>query len=242
LNRSLLSGNTATDGGDEVFTIGNDFIGNNFNLVGQSGATNAQAFYGFIPGANDITATSDGSMPTPLASILDTTLALNSNPNGTLTHALVSGSPALDKAPNVDCSASPIDGIDQRGFPRNVDIVPPPTANDCDIGAFELQATTAVNVTNVRGIARADKNVLKWQTTSEAQIAGFNVYRKNGKGDFKQINAALKQAKHAGSIEGARYSFRDKKVNAGNTYRYKIQVIYLDGHTEWTNSVRVKTP
>jgi hypothetical protein len=240
LERTIVSGNSSPTESNEIYND-DTIYANNYNLFGHSGEDTADAFEGFAPGSSDINATSDG-LNVALASILDTTLALNSNPNGTLTHALVSGSPALDKAPNVDCSASPIDGIDQRGFPRNVNINGGNPSYLCDIGAFELQLTTAVNVTNVRGVARADKNVLKWQTTTEAQIAGFNVYRKNGKGDFKQINAALKQAKHAGSIEGARYSFRDKKVNAGNTYRYKIQVIYLDGHTEWTEVVRVKAP
>jgi hypothetical protein len=243
LERSIVSGNSSGTESNEIYNEGT-VNADNFNLFGHSGETNTNAFEGFTPGAGDFNATSDGDgtsthIPTALASILNTTLALNGNPNGTLTHALVTGSPALDRAPNADCSAIPVQDIDQRGFPRNVNINGGNPSYLCDIGAFELQATTAVNVTNVRGIARADKNVLKWQTTSESQIAGFNVWRRTRNAQWTMHNAQFLQAKHAGSVEGAQYRFADKKVKQGKTYRYKIEVKYLDGHTEWTNVIRV---
>lgn len=60
--------------------------------------------------------------------------------------------------------------------------------------------TTAVDVNRVKGASNTKGNViLKWRTTSEAQIAGFNVFRKTGKGEWKQVNANFMQAKHAGS-------------------------------------------
>ncbi len=246
LHRTLVIGNSGANNGNEILN-GEFLTVSDYNLFGHSGETNAQAVVGILPGANDFNATSDGDgvsahVPTALASILNTTLALNTNPNGTLTHALVTGSPALDKAPNADCSGKPINGVDQRGFARNVDIVPPPTANDCDIGAFELQLSTAVHVTNVRVVARQDRNILKWQTTSESQIAGFNVWRKKANGKWQMANSNFKQAKNAGSAQGNKYRFADKEVLHGKVYRYKIQVEYLDGHDEWTEVVRVKTP
>ena len=39
---------------------------------------------------------------------------------------------------------------------------------------------------------------------------------------------------------GDTYRKTDKKVRAGKTYRYKIEIVYLDGHTEWTNAIRVQ--
>ena len=98
---------------------------NNFNLFGHSGLSNAQAFYGFTPGASDITATSNGTM-TPLANIL-APLADNGGP--TQTHALVTGSPAIDASPD-DLSCEP---FDQRGVTR-----PQPAGGNCDIGSFEI--------------------------------------------------------------------------------------------------------
>lgn len=240
LVRSLISGNRATQSNEIENCPCGTMLGDNFNLFGHDGETNAQAFHGFVPGASDFLSTSDGSYATLLAGILDTTLALNSNPFGTLTNALVTGSPAIDKAPNADCAAAPVDDVDQRGAPRNFDFGPP-SADDCDIGAFEYGAPTAVNVTRFTGRAAAEKNVLKWRTTTESQIAGFNVYRKVGKGKWKQLNAELKQAKTPGDAQGHRYVFRDKKVRDGRMYRYKIQVQYLDNHTEWTDVILVST-
>ncbi|MGH9895384.1 MAG: choice-of-anchor Q domain-containing protein [bacterium] len=69
-------------------------------------------FSNFTPGASDITATSDGTIPTALANVLDTTLADNNGP--TETHALIAGSPAIDAA-GPDC---PPPATDQRGVAR----------------------------------------------------------------------------------------------------------------------------
>ena len=44
-------------------------------------------------------------------------LADNGGP--TPTHALPAGSPALDRAPNASCTTAPVNGVDQRGQPRN---------------------------------------------------------------------------------------------------------------------------
>ena len=111
-----------------------------------------------------------------------------------------------------------------------------------DIAVLKLSAaTTAVNVTGFQ--ARANNTnavVLKWQSTSETNIAGFDVYRQTGKGAWKKINAAFVEAQHPGAAVGASYRFTDAKLKAGKTYRYKIRVWYLDGHDEWTESVRVK--
>lgn len=99
---------------------------------------------------------------------------------------------------------------------------------------------TAVDVSAFSG--RANKNhavVLKWQTSTETRIAGFNVYRKTRKGKWRQVNGKFLQAKHAGDLAGANYRFADKKVLHGKVYRYKIQVMYLDGHSAYSNIVTI---
>ncbi len=148
LRRSLISGNTAsttppptTSSGWEVFNRIDSIAANDFNLFGQSGIPNAQAFGGFggfTPGMTDITATSDGVTPTALAAILDSTLMDNGGP--TDTHALVTGSPAIDAYPP-DGSGSCAVATDQRGVVR-------PQGAACDIGAFEL-ALADLSVTKV---------------------------------------------------------------------------------------------
>lgn len=70
-------------------------------------------------------------------------LTLNS-PGTTKTMALLSGSPAIDAAPN--CNGYDVNGnivtvtTDQRGVSR-----PQPTGGACDIGAYELQTSTVTS-------------------------------------------------------------------------------------------------
>ena len=125
LNRSLISGNTAPSGA-EVFRSSGVINSNNYNVVGYDGSARS---YGFTPGPNDIIP------PGALDTVLDITLSDNGGP--TFTHALVAGSVAIDAAPDGDCLAPPINGIDQRSYFRNVDGDGNPSANECDAGAFE---------------------------------------------------------------------------------------------------------
>jgi len=92
------------------------------NLFGDSSKDTSSSFVFFTPAGTDIIATSDGTKPKAASGIFRT---LSDNGGPTLTHALVSGSPALNAANNADCPAN-----DQRGEKRDA---------KCDIGAFELQ-------------------------------------------------------------------------------------------------------
>ena len=124
LERNLISGNTAGRGG-EVAKVSNGSTVVN-NLFGESSQDNANAFYDFAPGANNITATSDGTDPTVISEILNETL--QNNGGLSLTHLLVSGSPAIDA---VVTSGAP--ETDQRGVAR-------PQGSASDIGAVENRA------------------------------------------------------------------------------------------------------
>ena len=90
----MVSGNTASAGW-EIFNNGFDSIAAaDFNLFGQSGITNAQAFGGFTPGVSDITATTDGADAD--AARRYTRRHADENGGPTDTHALVTDSPAID--------------------------------------------------------------------------------------------------------------------------------------------------
>jgi hypothetical protein len=115
LARALISGNTASRG-SEVYHYGGTATVDDFNLFGFSGNS---GLAGITPGASDTVAT------VALGAILNPTLADKSGP--TRTHALVSGSPAVDAVG----SGCPPPNTDQRGIAR-------PQGSTCDIGAFEL--------------------------------------------------------------------------------------------------------
>jgi hypothetical protein len=121
LVRTLVSGNTGGSG-NEVYNDTGSVTANDFNLFGQNTAAGVA---GFSPGASDIVPS------VSLSSILDS-LADNGGP--TLTHSLPTGSPALDAVTAGGCPST-----DQRSYVRPVGL--------CDIGAVEVGAATAPEVT-----------------------------------------------------------------------------------------------
>jgi len=135
---TVVSGNTAVITGPQVYADTRPestdecygygaFNVNAFNVFGQA---NNHGLVGLTPGATDVVPS------VGLAAILSP-LADNGGP--TLTHALPAGSPALDLAPNASCTAAPVNGVDQRGEPRNQNGAGGVTGNECDAGAFEIE-------------------------------------------------------------------------------------------------------
>lgn len=176
--QSIVSGNTALGGGSEFFTGYTDLgtIGlvtaDGYNLFGDSGKSTAAAigsYYPnliFTPGASDIVATNDGAQPTALNAILDPTL--QNNGGATATHALVNGSPALDRTPSGPAT-------DQRGMAR-------PRGADFDIGAFELLTPPPVNLIYlsafepgvVGGVSFNDEDILAYDTKTGDWVKVFD--------------------------------------------------------------------
>jgi hypothetical protein len=69
---------------------------------------------------------------------------------------------------------------------------------------------------------------VEWNTATELETAGFNLYRSPGSGaEFVRINDKL--IPNAGdSVSGADYTFTDKDVAAGETYFYLLEEVELD--------------
>lgn len=144
----ILAGNTADLIGPEGMiapggTCATATTVNAFNLLGHSGSA---GLVEISPGPTDIVPAAG------LSAILDP-IADNSGP--TPTHALPVGSPALDRVPNAQCDAAPVNGVDQRGRPRNVNAGGETSDQACDVGAFEWQHPGTTSYTlflpNVRG-------------------------------------------------------------------------------------------
>jgi len=139
IRSSLITDNEAGSIANEIYNGMVVNAGDN-NLFGHGGETNAQAFFGFTPYGTDISATSDGTLPTPLTDILNPILA--DNGGSTWTHVLVTGSPAIDAINPANC----LFDTDQRGMAR-------PQGAGCDIGAYEVDLPPAVTVEQAAGQA-----------------------------------------------------------------------------------------
>jgi hypothetical protein len=124
VEQTIVSGNSASHRA-QINSFPLDFVTvDGFNVFGADG----DAGIGNItPGPSDIVPPAG---VTPL-DILNPLLADNGGP--TWTHALRPGSPAIDAAPSAPCAGQ----TDQRGFSRNLNGDGQPSANECDIGAFE---------------------------------------------------------------------------------------------------------
>jgi hypothetical protein len=71
--------------------------------------------------------------------------------------------------------------------------------------------------------------IVTWQTESEVDSAGFNLYRAATEdGEYVQINSSLIPAQGT-STQGAFYEFVDKDVQNRKTYYYKLEDIDMSG-------------
>ena len=74
---------------------------------------------------------------------------------------------------------------------------------------------------------------LAWETASEVDIIGFNVWR--GTSEFavgEQLNEEQMAVSNPGQMDGATYTYTDADVAFGTTYYYWIEIIGLDGSRE----------
>ena len=112
------------------------------------------------------------------------------------------------------------------------------------IAKYEISAVTATDLAAFTARVNAQQHVVvKWRTSNEMNLVGFNVYRATKKnGTYKRLNKALIAAKHPGEILGANYSRTNKKVNAGKTYFYKLEMVRANGASEWSAVRRVTLP
>jgi hypothetical protein len=120
---SIIAGNGSAD-------LSGAFVSRGFNLIGSIGNDIAVAA-GFT---NGVSGDQVGSMVRPIDARLG---PLQNNGGPTLTHALLAGSPAIDKGSGGGSSA------DQRGHIRTFDfptIANAASGDGTDIGAFELES------------------------------------------------------------------------------------------------------
>ncbi len=77
--------------------------------------------------------------------------------------------------------------------------------------------------------------VLSWETASEVDTAGFNIYRAEvplsepeKEPSWVRVNPTIIPAKGS-EVAGAMYRFEDKDVVPGRRYRYQIEEVEWDG-------------
>lgn len=140
LLNSTLSGNSATFGGG-IFNGESSTLHVQNTIIANSGVGGDCTNEGII--ATNLANLVEDDSCNPTISGDPMLEALANNGGLTETHALMPTSPAIDSGDNAVCAALPVNNLDQRGELRPVDGNGDGTA-ECDIGAYEQQATTSV--------------------------------------------------------------------------------------------------
>ena len=88
-----------------------------------------------------------------------------------------------------------------------------------------VENLTVVTLASFTATAHDGYVLLEWETASEIDNAGFNLWRSEAEaeaGPYTKLNADLIPAR-GGPTTGASYSFRDNTVTNGVTYWYKLE-------------------
>ncbi len=90
---------------------------------------------------------------------------------------------------------------------------------------------TLIELSAFKAIPGNRQVILVWETKSEIDNAGFNIYRAEAEDvEYIQVNDSMIPAK-ASSMEGASYLFIDNSVKNRETYYYKLEDVDLNGAT-----------
>ncbi len=97
-----------------------------------------------------------------------------------------------------------------------------------------------VQMTGFTAMDSKEKGViLHWKTESEADCAGFHVWRSGTEaGPYDRITTSLIQA-HGNSSTATDYTFIDKNVHDGILYWYKIEEISIEGKSKFFGPISV---
>jgi hypothetical protein len=82
--------------------------------------------------------------------------------------------------------------------------------------------------------------VVEWETASELNTAGFNIYRSdNPQGPFDKVNSDLIPAS-PDSLTGGSYSYRDTQVATSGSYYYQLEDIDFNGNSTLHGPIKVE--
>jgi hypothetical protein len=83
---------------------------------------------------------------------------------------------------------------------------------------------------------------IKWETETEFNTAGFNIYRSEDKiGPYEQINSTLIPSS-SDAAAGGSYSFVDENVRRDQTYYYRLEDVEFDNSKELHEQISITAP
>jgi glycosidase len=100
---------------------------------------------------------------------------------------------------------------------------------------------TAIDLVSFTASPRQAAIVLRWETATEIDNLGFNLYRAEAlEGERTRLNASFIPSQAPGSPAGAVYTWRDRNAQPGVTYYYWLEDVDLHGATSLHGPVPAK--
>jgi len=119
-------------------------------------------------------------------------------------------------------------------LPVTIDNVPVWTY-PCDPNAVDLMSFDVLR--------KKVKAILTWETASELNNVGFNLYRSGYvDGTLKKVNKGLIPAQAVGTTMGAFYEYIDKPLKPWKTYYYWLESVDIYGETSLTGPIEAVPP
>ena len=123
------------------------------------------------------------------------------------------------------------------------DVNPQPVwhaSSSIQLTLVQFDRALPVGLSTVTATWKGDQIILSWQTQSETNNLGWDVYRSLRKdGTYRKINAAM-IAGAGTSAEPHTYRFVDEHVEAGNAYFYYLENIDFDGKRHKSHIIQVE--
>lgn len=83
---------------------------------------------------------------------------------------------------------------------------------------------------------------IEWETETEVNTAGFNLYRATSRdGDFSKLNERLIPSE-GGPSSGASYDYVDRDVEPGQRYFYQLEDVELDNSAQRHEIIEYEAP
>lgn len=101
-------------------------------------------------------------------------------------------------------------------------------ATSGEVEDYQISVPLAVQLAGFEAAAQTDRVLVTWETVSEANNAGFNLYRATS-ADGERTLLANVPSSAPGATQGAAYSYEDSNVTAGQTYWYWLEDVDLNG-------------
>jgi hypothetical protein len=112
-----------------------------------------------------------------------------------------------------------------------------------DESYLDVQVTrggpTAVSVHSLGASRRPKGTLVRWRTSSEADILGFDLFREQN-GQPMKPNRTLIPSVFSGTTTGHAYSWLDRGAPRTGKLSYKLQAVHLDGTRSWIGTTSVR--